>query len=238
MSLSIADYSSRIRDSLVHCRDSVLSIPPMLTELSLTTVMGSCQDSGKEDRAARVRALKENSTLASLFSGLADDDARKNAYSSLAAHIKAKVDARLIAVHDETLARLVEHCSVPVDTSQSCAAQIDTIFADTKNLVQCAIKQDDAMTPQRRQAIEDFNSSVKMVTITITSINKIERQISQVQEQLNLRFDSENIMGTASDTARTELSNLRKDLEGQRAYQERQLLTLNQTTSQTTSQTT
>ena len=224
MSLSIADYSSRIRDSLVQCRDSVLSIPPMLTELSLTTVMGSCQDSGKEDRAARVRALKENSTLASLFSGLADDDARKNAYSSLAAHIKAKVDARLIAVHDETLARLVEHCFVPVDTSQSCAAQIDTIFADTKNLVQCAIKQDDAMTPQRRQAIEDFNSSVKMVTITITSINKIELQISQVQEQLNLRFDSENIMGTASDTARTELSNLRKDLEGQRAYQERQLL--------------
>ena len=224
MSLSIANYSPRIRESLVDSKDSVLRIPPLLSEQTLTTVMGSCQDSGKEDRAARVRALKDNSALAALFSGLTDDDTRKNAYYSLAVHIKEKVDARLVSVFNETLDKLVEHCSAPIDTAQSCAATIDTIFADTRNLVQCAIKQDDAMTPQRRQAIEDFNTSVKMVTITIISITKIEKHISQIQGQLNLRFDSTNIIDTVSDTTRAEVSNLRKELEGQRAYQERQLL--------------
>ena len=37
MSLSIADYSARIRDSLVDAKDSVLRIPPTLSETSLTT---------------------------------------------------------------------------------------------------------------------------------------------------------------------------------------------------------
>ena len=181
MSLIIVDYSSRIRDSLVDSKDPVLRIPPMLSRHALTTVMGSCQDQGREDRTARIRALKSNSTLDALFSSLDDDDARKDAYSALAVHIKTKVDARLLDVFNETVDKLVEHCSAPIDTVQSCSTMIDTIFVDTKNLVQCAIKQDDAMTPQRRQAIEDFKASVKMVKATMISITMIEKHISEVR---------------------------------------------------------
>ena len=151
MSLTIADYSSRIRDSLVDAKDSVLRIPPTLSETSLTTVMGSCQDQGKEDRAARIRALKQSSTLEPLFTPLQDDDARKEAYSLLAVHIKKRVDARLLAVQEKTIVELVEHATVPIDTAQLCATQIDSIFVDIKQLVLSSIKQDDAMTPQRRR---------------------------------------------------------------------------------------
>jgi hypothetical protein len=224
MSLSLADYSARIRDSLVDAKDAVLRIPPSLSETSLTTVMGSCQDSGKEDRAARIRALKSSSTLEPLFLSLQDDDARKEAYSLLAVHIKERVDARLLAVKEKAIVELVELCEVPIDTAQLCATQIDSIFVDIKQLVLASIKQDDAMTPQRRQAIDDFNASVKVVKLTIISITKIEKNISDVQQKLNDRFDSSDIVGTASDTTRSELSNLRKELEGQRSYQERQLL--------------
>jgi hypothetical protein len=95
---------------------------------------------------------------------------------------------------------------------------------DIKQLVIASIKQDDAMTPQRRQAIDDFNASIRVVKATIICITKIEVNIAEVQQQLNARFDSTNIVGTAADTTRSELSNLRKELEGQRSYQERQLL--------------
>ena len=81
MSLSIADYSARIRDSLVDAKASILRIPPTLSETSLTTVMGSCQEPGKKGRAARIRALKSSSALEPLFSSLRDDDARKDAYT-------------------------------------------------------------------------------------------------------------------------------------------------------------
>ena len=37
MSLTIADYSARIRDSLVDAKDAVLRIPNLLSQLSLTT---------------------------------------------------------------------------------------------------------------------------------------------------------------------------------------------------------
>ena len=224
MSLSIADYSARIRDSLVDAKDSVLRIPPTLSETSLTIVMGSCQDSGKEDRAARISALKSNSNLEPFFSSLQDDDARKDAYSLLAVHIKEKVDARLLAVKEKAIVELVELAAVPIDTAQLCATQIDSIFVDMKALVLSSIKQDDAMTPQRRQAIEDFNTSIKVVKTTIISITKIEQNVSVVQQKLNDCFNSSDIIGTASDTTRAELSNLRKELQGQRSYQERQLL--------------
>ena len=39
MSLSLADYSARIRDSLVDAKDAVLRIPPSLSETSLTTLL-------------------------------------------------------------------------------------------------------------------------------------------------------------------------------------------------------
>ena len=73
------------------------------------------------------------------------------------------------------------------------------------------------MTPQRRQAIEDFNISIRMVKTTIVTIMRIESHISDVQTKLNERFNSDDICATASDTTRTELSSLRKELEGQRA---------------------
>jgi hypothetical protein len=96
--------------------------------------------------------------------------------------------------------------------------QIDTIFADTKALVQASVKQDDAMTPQRRQIIEDFNLSIKLVKEAIVTIMQIESHIADVQTKLNERFNSDDICATASDTTRSELSALRKELEGQRSY--------------------
>ena len=130
--MSLADYSARIRDSLVDAKDAVLRIPPSLSETSLTTVMGSCQEAGKEDRAARIRALKSNSTLEPLFTSLQDDDARKEAYSLLAVHIKERVDARLLAVKEKAIVELVELATVPIDTAHLCATQIDSIFVDIK----------------------------------------------------------------------------------------------------------
>ena len=118
MSLSIADYSSRIRDSLVDAKDLVLSIPIALSDASLTTVMGSCQEAGKEERATRIRALRMNPELEPLFSSLVDDDARKNAYSLLAVHIKDRVNARLTAVTEQAFVELKELVAAPIDTAQ------------------------------------------------------------------------------------------------------------------------
>ena len=224
MSLSIADYSSRIHDSLVDTKDAVLRINPILSELSLTTVMGSCQDYGKEGLDARIRALEQSSDLAPFFNSLADDAARNEVYKFLAEHIKQRINARLVAVHDETRDMLVIHLEEVLDIATFATNQINSVFSDTKALVQASIKQDDAMTPQRRQAIEDFMISIRMVKTTIVTIMRIESHISDVQAKLNERFNSDDICATASDTTRAELSSLRKDLEGQRSYQERQLL--------------
>ena len=222
--MSIAEISSRIHDSLVDTKDAVLRINPILSEHSLTTVMGSCQDQGEEDLDDRILALEQSSDLAPFFSSLADDAARNELYKLLAEHIRQRINARLVAVHDETRDMLVLHLDEVLDIATLATNQINSVFSDTKALVQASIKQDDAMTPQRRQAIEDFTISISMVKQTIMTIMRIEHHISDVQSKLNERFNSDDICATASDTTRAELSSLRKELEGQRSYQERQLL--------------
>ena len=222
--MSIAEISSRIHDSLVDTKDAVLRINPILSEHSLTTVMGSCQDQGEEDLNDRILALEQSSDLAPFFNSLADDAARNELYKLLAEHIRQRINARLVAVHDETRDMLVLHLDEVLDIATLATNQINSVFSDTKALVQASIKQDDAMTPQRRQAIEDFTISISMVKQTIMTIMRIEHHISDVQSKLNERFNSDDICATASDTTRAELSSLRKELEGQRSYQERQLL--------------
>ena len=222
MSISLSEHASLIRAKLVEIKDSSQIAHSLLTESSLTTVMGSSGNKGFRKEQQRLDAVMNNADVIAALATLPDSSA---AVAAIAEHAKDVSSARARAVvkacHSAVLSSMLDGASREIDVTVKA---VDDLFDELKTLVSAAVAQDDSMTPQRKQAQEDFDASIQVISKAVTLISTIETNICSTQSEIDTRFDSTQNLATAQDPDRANLAQLRKDLESQKSYHERAML--------------
>ena len=221
MSVALSSHINSLKELLIDCKDSASKARHRLTDARLTTVMGASFKEGKVGPAARRRLLEEDTALLQHISDADQDKVLERASN----HIKLAVENRLAIVLSSLLTALKlevsEEIIAPLDNAAKC---INSAFTTVRDVAHIAALDDVSMTPPRALAIDTFNKSINFIEETVTRIHRLDAHIVEVQEKLEGLYDDKNVLGTAQDADRTSLSSLRKDLEGQRLFVERQLL--------------
>ena len=222
MSLTLSDHASAIRAKLVEIKDTSQIAHSLLTDSSLTTVMGSSGNKGFRKEQQRLDAVQNDADIISALAPLSDNSA---AVKAVAEHVKNASAARAKAVfkacYSAVKISIFDKASSELDLAMKA---VDILFAELKTLVSAAVAQDDSMTTQRKKAQEDFDASIKVIKDAVTLISTIEINICSTQSEIDTRFDSTQILQTAQDPDRANLAQLRKDLESQKSYHERAML--------------
>ena len=228
MSITLSDHAALVRARLVTAKDHAHHVLTLLTDDSLTTVMGSLGNTGFKKEHQRVNSANAdvgiNLALGELIDTTFPDDFAP-AINAVAEHVKDRSAQRARLVHKACLYAIQEYMDQYIRPEIDNATQaIDTLCLELKSLVTAAVAQDDSMTSQRKQAHDDFDNSVKVISDAVTLISTIETNISSTQSEIDMRFDPNAILATAQDTDRANLALLRKDLESQKSYHERAML--------------
>ena len=217
---TLATQVETLRVNLLSMSDSLRSIRTAL-QIPLVTVMGRQEvlGAGLLKAAARKALCRSNKPWIDRAATADDPLLMLQATSDL---MRQATDMRAAAVAAGATNVVVDYIKANVDDDlDSSILAVQQAMQQLKSISIAASTATNAMNPDRLLAQQQFDSSIQVVITAVYTIESIEQQIDQVQTELNTRFDSSNIAGTAADPVRAQLSVLESQLRQQRDHCER-----------------
>lgn len=211
-----------LRAGLAATKDLVRTAHDSCLAPVLSTVMGPNFQAGKHTQRQRERLLRQDQQLTAALQGAADVD---GAITRIAHVVKIFYDSKSAAIKTAVTDAVTDHLNNHVVlVADKAADAVDKCFKHLKQVTSEALAADISMTPDRVHSIQQYGEDTAVVEDAITTIKSLEDKINEVAQQLDSLYDPNDVLATANDEDREKLAKLRKSLEEQRTYTERQML--------------